>query len=158
MCLQRPVNRAALSPRGLQFHLLFNRPPVQRVYWAHVAVTDARTHLNPTMVHFHCQSMATALGARRWNIAEQIEFILIPRDPLESTEQVIGVVDGETPRALCQRLQDLLVGGGRRRHLRQDRARRIVRIVVVVVVRRIDRPRSAASPSASRSAAASVSY
>src|SRR5260221_414634 len=109
------------------------------------------------MVHFHFQSMATALGARRWNIAEQIKFILIARDPLESTEQVIGVVDGETPRALCKRLQDLLIGGGRRRHLGQDRARRIVRIVVVVVVRRIDRPRSAASPAASRSAGASGS-
>ena len=67
-------------------------------------------------------------------VKNDVEFILFLRNPLQTAQQIVGVVNGEPARAIRERLQDLLIRRGRLGYMRQDSARLAVGVVVVIAI------------------------
>ncbi len=131
---QRAMNRANLRARRVQLQLLFHRLAFQRIRRPGVAISATRAHIQPAAVQLHLQRVAAALRRFRRHVPHDIKLTLLAANALEPTEQVIGVEDGKAARPLGERRQNLLVGGHRRRQLRNKRPRLIVGIVQGIVV------------------------
>src|SRR5580692_2650450 len=152
--LHGAVNGARLRASGLGLHLLFNGAAIERIRGVHVAITTAGANFHAALVEFDLNGMATALGGGLGNVTEEIEFVLISGDAIQTAEQIVGVIDGEAARALGEYLKNLLIGGGRRRNLRKNDARLGIGIVVVVGIRVVDRVGGGAATATSFSASA----
>ena len=129
--LERRMNTTALRVLGTDFKLLFDRRAIQDIGLPSVAIAAARTHVCATVIQLHFEGVATAFGGFGGNIAEEIKFVLLAGDALEPAKKIVGVENCESPSAFGERREDLLVGGGGFRKLRNDGARLVQRIVVV---------------------------
>src|SRR5260370_16617045 len=101
---------------------------------AGIAIYATRAHIHPAAVQLHLQRVAAAVRRFGGQVAHDRKLTVLAANALEPTEQVIGVEDGKAARPLGERRQNLLVGGHRRRQLRNKRPRLIVGIVQGIVV------------------------
>src|SRR5262249_51905757 len=105
---------------------------------------------------FYFQCVATAFRRFRRNVPEQIEFVLLARNSLQSAKQIVRVENCKSAGSFRECGKDLLIRRAGSRQLRNNRARlaqRIVRIVEGIPVTRRPRPRPPCPPATPGSAA-----
>src|SRR5580692_6581851 len=115
--LHGAVNGASLRATGLGLHLFLNGAAIERIRGVYVAIATAGANFHAAFVELDLNGMATALRRGLRDVTEEIEFVLISGDAIQTAKQIVGVVDGEAARALSENLQHLLISGGRRRNL-----------------------------------------
>src|SRR5207253_8941558 len=108
--LERRMN-AALRVLSTNFELLFDRRAIQNIELTSIAITATRAHVCAAVIQLHFERVAAAFGRFGRNITEQIKFVLLAGDALESAEKVVGIENCKAASAFGERREDLLVGG-----------------------------------------------
>ena len=107
--------------------------------------------------NLHLEAVTTAFCIYGRDIPQKIVLILILRDALHATEQIVGVENDKPSGAIGELIHNLLIVGGAGRKRWDDLTRLIVRIIETVVGSGITAARCCTTASAAPGAAPSGS-